>query len=189
MGRLAEAAEPDRPFSKRRRTHRPAGSARIGIFLVVQDWQGQRSRLPCWLRSGGPLHGQVLPTTVEREVHRQVGALTARSAPVGVVGEQAAVVQKGEGGARGGDPVGHGQDGKTGKTTVKTVYAVTSPTAGQATPPQLARLLRGHWKIEVLHRVRGTTFAADASRVRTGTRPSRWPPGAPSPSEPSGQPD
>lgn len=59
----------------------------------------------------------------------------------------------------------------TGKTTVKTVYAVTSLTAEQATAPQLAELLRSHWKIEALHRVRDTTFAEDASQVRTGNAP------------------
>ena len=35
-------------------------------------------------------------------------------------------------------------DRKTGKTTIKTVYAVTSLTAEQATPSQLARLVRDH---------------------------------------------
>lgn len=38
-------------------------------------------------------------------------------------------------------------DRKTGKTTVKTVYAVTSLTAGQATPVLLAQLVRDHWTI------------------------------------------
>ncbi|ANZ21819.1 transposase [Streptomyces noursei ATCC 11455] len=50
-------------------------------------------------------------------------------------------------------------DRKTGKTTVKTVYAVTSLTAEQATPAQLARLIRD------------TTFAEDASQLRTGNAP------------------
>jgi hypothetical protein len=62
-------------------------------------------------------------------------------------------------------------DRKTGKTTVKTVYAVTSLTAEQATPAQLARLVSDHWKIEALHHVRDTTFTEDASRVRTGNTP------------------
>ncbi|MFJ2931927.1 hypothetical protein ACIO8G_04105 [Streptomyces sp. NPDC087219] len=53
-------------------------------------------------------------------------------------------------------------DRKTGKTTVKTVYAVTSFTSGQATPAQLASLIRDHWKVEALHHVRDTTFAGDA---------------------------
>ncbi|WUT58814.1 transposase [Streptomyces canus] len=52
-----------------------------------------------------------------------------------------------------------------------TVYAVTSLTAEQATPPQLAKLIRDHWKIEALHHVRDTTFAEDASQLRTGNAP------------------
>ncbi|XKK60598.1 ISAs1 family transposase [Streptomyces sp. ARC32] len=61
--------------------------------------------------------------------------------------------------------------GKTGKTAVKTVYAVTSLTAEQATPSQLARLVRDHWKIEALHHVRDTTVAEDTSQLRTGNAP------------------
>ncbi|MFF3787497.1 ISAs1 family transposase [Streptomyces sp. NPDC001933] len=62
-------------------------------------------------------------------------------------------------------------DRKTGKTTVKTVYAVTSLSTEQATPAQLARLVRDHWMIEALHHIRDTTFAEDASQVRTGNAP------------------
>jgi predicted transposase YbfD/YdcC len=62
-------------------------------------------------------------------------------------------------------------DHKTGRTTVKTVYAITSLTAEQATAAQLARLVRDHWKIEALHHVRDTTFAEDASQLRTGNAP------------------
>nr|WP_260694876.1 ISAs1 family transposase [Streptomyces sp. IB201691-2A2] len=75
-------------------------------------------------------------------------------------------------------------DRKTGKVTIATVYAVTSLTAEQATPPQLAKLIRDHWKIEALHHVRDTTFAEDASQLRTGNAPPRamaWRPGATSP--------
>ena len=57
---------------------------------------------------------------------------------------------------------------KTGKTTIKTVYAVTSLTADQASPAQLATLIRGHWQVEALHHVRDVTFAEDASQLRTG---------------------
>ncbi|MEU1597539.1 ISAs1 family transposase [Streptomyces sp. NPDC005708] len=62
-------------------------------------------------------------------------------------------------------------DRKTGKTTIKTVYAVTSLTAEQTTAAQLAKLVRDHWKIESLHHVRDTTFAEDASQLRTGNAP------------------
>ena len=62
-------------------------------------------------------------------------------------------------------------DRKTGRTTIKTVYAVTSLTAEQANPAQLATLIRDHWQIEALHHVRDTTFAEDASQLRTGNAP------------------
>jgi predicted transposase YbfD/YdcC len=62
-------------------------------------------------------------------------------------------------------------DRKTGRTTVKTVYAVSSLSAEQATPAQLAQLVKGHWQVEALHHVRDTTFAEDASQLRTGNAP------------------
>ncbi len=52
-----------------------------------------------------------------------------------------------------------------------TVYAITNLTAYQASPAQLADYIRGHWAIEALHHIRDTTFAEDASQVRTGTAP------------------
>src|SRR5262245_41243600 len=53
-----------------------------------------------------------------------------------------------------------------------TIYAITSLTFAQARPARLADDLRGHWAIENgLHHVRDTTFAEDASRVRTGAGP------------------
>ncbi|NEA59790.1 ISAs1 family transposase [Streptomyces sp. SID13666] len=61
--------------------------------------------------------------------------------------------------------------GKTGKTTIKTVYAVTSLSAEHANPARIAQLIRDHWKIEALHYVRDTTFAEDASQLRTGNAP------------------
>jgi predicted transposase YbfD/YdcC len=60
---------------------------------------------------------------------------------------------------------------KTGKVTLQTVYAVTSLTAEQAGPAQLAQLIRGHWTIEALHHVRDVTFAEDASQLRSGNAP------------------
>lgn len=60
---------------------------------------------------------------------------------------------------------------KTGKTTIKTVYAVTSLTAEQATPAQHAALVRDHWKVELLHHIRDTTFAEDAFQLWTGNAP------------------
>ena len=52
-----------------------------------------------------------------------------------------------------------------------TVYAVTNLTAAQASPACLADWIRGHWGIEALHHIRDTTFAEDASQIRTGTAP------------------
>ncbi len=46
-----------------------------------------------------------------------------------------------------------------------TVYAITSLTVTQATPAQLAGWIRGHWRIEVLHHIRNTTYGEDASQV------------------------
>ncbi|MFC5818065.1 ISAs1 family transposase [Nonomuraea harbinensis] len=60
---------------------------------------------------------------------------------------------------------------KTGKTTIVTVYAVTSLPPGRITHAQLAALIRGHWSIEALHHIRDVTYREDASRVRTGTAP------------------
>ncbi|GHE13994.1 ISAs1 family transposase [Streptomyces alanosinicus] len=62
-------------------------------------------------------------------------------------------------------------DRKTGKTTVKTVYAVTSLSAEQAAPARLAQPVKEHWQVEALHLVRDTTFAEDASQLRTGNAP------------------
>ncbi|MFI9322679.1 hypothetical protein ACIGXI_23270 [Kitasatospora aureofaciens] len=59
-------------------------------------------------------------------------------------------------------------DRRTGKTTV---YAVTSLAAEQATPARLAQLIRDRWKTEALHHIRDTTFAEDASQLRTGNAP------------------
>ena len=52
-----------------------------------------------------------------------------------------------------------------------TVYAITSLTATQATPAQLAAWIRGHWQIEVLHHIRDVTYGEDASQIRTGNGP------------------
>ncbi|GAB1340809.1 ISAs1 family transposase [Streptomyces sp. E-15] len=60
----------------------------------------------------------------------------------------------------------------TGKVTLERVYAVTNLTAEQADAPEIAHHVREHRGIEnKIHHVRDTTFAEDASRVRTGTAP------------------
>ncbi|WP_327360150.1 ISAs1 family transposase [Streptomyces sp. NBC_01296] len=60
---------------------------------------------------------------------------------------------------------------KSGKITIKTIYAVTSLPASQASPARLAALIRGHWSIEALHHIRDVTFTEDAPQLRTGNAP------------------
>jgi predicted transposase YbfD/YdcC len=61
---------------------------------------------------------------------------------------------------------------RTRKWSSETVYAITSLTAAQARPEQLAEALRGHWTIEDrLHWVRDVTYGEDLSQVRTGSGP------------------
>lgn len=59
----------------------------------------------------------------------------------------------------------------TGRWSTVTVYAITNLHAAEAGPADLADWLRGHWAIEALHHIRDTTYAEDASRIRTGNAP------------------
>ncbi|WP_406411180.1 hypothetical protein [Streptomyces sp. NBC_01614] len=77
---------------------------------------------------------------------------------------------------------------KSGKVSIKTVYAVTSLTAEQATHAQLANVIRSHWQIEALHHVRNAAIAEDASQLRTGMHPAPWRPGATLPAVPCASP-
>jgi predicted transposase YbfD/YdcC len=63
------------------------------------------------------------------------------------------------------------QDSATGKISRETVYAITSLTSAQATPHDLARLVREHWTIEAHHHIRDVTFTEDAAASRTGYGP------------------
>ena len=58
-----------------------------------------------------------------------------------------------------------------GRWSTVTIYAITSLTAAQAGPADLADWLRGHWAIEVLHHIRDTTYREDAGRLRAGNAP------------------
>jgi len=52
----------------------------------------------------------------------------------------------------------------------ETIYAVTNLGFHQATPAQLADIIRGHWSIEgSVHPVHDVTFDEDRSQIRTGT--------------------
>ncbi len=58
------------------------------------------------------------------------------------------------------------------KWSRETVYAITSLTAVQASPAELAAIIRGHWAIEDrLHWVRDMDFDEDRSQIRTGNGP------------------
>ena len=63
------------------------------------------------------------------------------------------------------------QDRATRKISRETVYAITSPTSGQATAAGLARLVREHWTIEAHHHIRDMTFREDTAASRTGNGP------------------
>jgi predicted transposase YbfD/YdcC len=58
-----------------------------------------------------------------------------------------------------------------GKWQTVTAYGITSLTVTKATPADLARWIRGHWRIEALHHIRDVTYGEDASQTRTGTGP------------------
>jgi predicted transposase YbfD/YdcC len=63
------------------------------------------------------------------------------------------------------------QDTKTGKIQRETVYVITSLSCAQATPEDLARLVREHWSVEVEHHIRDRSFGEDHSASRTGHGP------------------
>jgi predicted transposase YbfD/YdcC len=58
-----------------------------------------------------------------------------------------------------------------GKGRTVTVYGITSLTVTQASPADLARWIRGHWRIEALHHIRDVTYGEDASQARTANGP------------------
>jgi predicted transposase YbfD/YdcC len=59
-----------------------------------------------------------------------------------------------------------------GKWSREICYAVTSLGVTQASPSQLAAIIRGHWGIEDrLHWVRDLDFDEDRSQIRTGNGP------------------
>ncbi|WP_282697658.1 transposase [Streptomyces sp. CC208A] len=64
-------------------------------------------------------------------------------------------------------------DTASGRCTRETVYAITDLTSAEASPQRISRLARSQWTIENrLHHVRDTTFAEDASKIRTGHGPA-----------------
>lgn len=61
----------------------------------------------------------------------------------------------------------------TAGTPISSIAAlgVTNLTTRQASPAQLAQLVRRHWGIEALHWIRDTVYREDHSRARTGSGP------------------
>ena len=58
------------------------------------------------------------------------------------------------------------------RTTKEIAHCITSLTAEQASPEELAGYIRGHWQIENrLHGVRDLTYDEDRSQARTGAGP------------------
>ena len=58
-----------------------------------------------------------------------------------------------------------------GRTSVETVYLITSLSPRRADAARLLALIRGHWSVEVRHRIRDVTFGEDDSRLRSGEAP------------------
>jgi hypothetical protein len=62
------------------------------------------------------------------------------------------------------------RDGK--RWSTETVYAITSLTATQTNPAELADIIRGHWTIEDrLHWIRDVTYDEDRSQISTANGP------------------
>ncbi|MFC8278167.1 ISAs1 family transposase [Streptomyces sp. NPDC057271] len=128
------------------------------IVIVKGNQKKLRKQLKSLLWRDIPLQGRTKDVGRARSEIRRIKAATVNSL-LFPVARQAVQIKR------------RRTDRKTGRSIVKRVYAVTSLTAEQATPSQLARLVRDHWTIEALHHVRDTTFAEDASQLRTGNTP------------------
>jgi predicted transposase YbfD/YdcC len=64
------------------------------------------------------------------------------------------------------------RNSRTTRWSTETVYAITSLTAAQTNPTELADVIRGHWTIEDrLHWVRDVVYDEDRSQVRTANGP------------------
>ncbi|WP_292649138.1 transposase [Nocardioides sp.] len=59
-------------------------------------------------------------------------------------------------------------------TSTEELYLVTSLSAEQASPADLAAWARGHWSIEALHHVRDRTMDEDRHTVRTKNAAQNW---------------
>lgn len=103
--------------------------------------------------------------TAEKIAHgrRELRTIQVRPAPKGLRFPHAAQVFLIE------RKVSHPKTGR--RLSSVAVLGITSLTADHATAAELATLVRGQWTIEAVHQIRDTTYAEDASRVRTGHTP------------------
>ena len=60
---------------------------------------------------------------------------------------------------------------KTGQVSREVVYGITSLSVDQATPEQILRDNRGHWRVESCHYILDWNYDEDRSRIRTGFGP------------------
>ena len=60
---------------------------------------------------------------------------------------------------------------KTGKISREVVYGITSIPVDQATPEQVLRDNRGHWRVESCHYIIDWNYDEDRSQIRTGFGP------------------
>ncbi|MDP4511943.1 hypothetical protein [Nonomuraea turcica] len=72
-------------------------------------------------------------------------------------------------------------DHRTGKTTIVTIYAITSLPPGRITHAQIAALIRGHWSIEPLHHATSPTAKTPPASGQA-PHPESWPASATWPS-------
>lgn len=62
-------------------------------------------------------------------------------------------------------------DKKTGKQSQEIVYGITSRPQEQASPEQILKENRGHWRVESIHYIIDWNYDEDRSQIRTGHGP------------------
>lgn len=62
-------------------------------------------------------------------------------------------------------------DKKTKKRSQETVYGITSVSEKQASPEQVLKVNRGHWRVESIHYIIDWNYDEDRSQIRKGNGP------------------
>ncbi|WUJ15324.1 ISAs1 family transposase [Streptomyces sp. NBC_00390] len=129
-----------------------------GLYEQLRTLPWDRSRAKFYDRNQG--HGRVETRVVKALTITDLGVDFPHAAHAAHAAQVAQITR-------------HRTNTRTGKRTRETVYVITDLTSRQASPQRLARIVRSQWTIENrLHFVRDTTFAEDASPVRTGHGPA-----------------